>query len=141
MNPLLLSGLFEVGGKLIDRLLPDDDAKAQARIELLRMQQQGELAVMDAALRQAIAQTEVNKVEAASTDKFVSRWRPAVGWVCVAGLAYQFLAQPLLPWALHVVGVNAPELPAIDGNTLMVLLTGLLGLGGLRTVEKIKGAA
>lgn len=72
---------------------------------------------------------------------FRGGWRPAVGWVCVSGLVYQFLPQPLLPWFVSPTGSDVPPLPPIDGDALLVLLTGILGLGGLRTVERVKGKA
>lgn len=106
----------------------------------------------DAALQQA--QIAVNQVEASSADPFVRRWRPAVGWVCVGGLAYQFLLCPILPWAVKCLGillvlcgvhlpagVHLPMLPALNDGTLLSMLGGILGLGAYRTVEKVKGAS
>jgi hypothetical protein len=94
-----------------------------------------------------VSQTEINKVEAASNDKFTSRWRPSVGWVCVAGLAYQFVAYPFLIWgwaAMQAVGwisIGLMAPPEINIETLMVLLSAILGVGTLRTVDKIKGVS
>jgi hypothetical protein len=88
------------------------------------------------AITSSISSGEVNKIEAASTDRFVSGWRPAVGWVCAGGFAYTVLLQPLLPWLF-----GGGPLPDIPTEVLMTLLLGMLGLGGLRTAEKIKGAA
>lgn len=68
-------------------------------------------------------------------------WRPGSGWVCLFGLAYTFVLRPLLPWVLQVCGVTAPALPPIDAAELFVLLGGMLGLGGLRTKEKLAGKA
>ena len=59
----------------------------------------------------------------------------------MAGLAYQFIAQPLLPWCVALFGATVPPLPAIDNETLLVLLSGMLGLGGMRTFERVKGKA
>lgn len=132
--------LIPVLGTVIDKILPDPQAAAEAKLRALEMAQKGELAVLDADMRLALGQMEVNKVEA-STDLFRGGWRPAVGWVCVIGLGYQFILQPLLPWIVTVAGGHVPPLPAIDNETLMVLLTGMLGLGGLRTFERVKGRA
>lgn len=123
---------------VLDKVLPDATAAADAKLKMLELAQRGELAVLDADTRLALAQLEVNKVEA-GTDLFRGGWRPAVGWVCVLGLGYQLVLRPLLPWAVKVCGADVPDLPSIDTETLMVLLTGMLGLGGLRTFEKVKG--
>ena len=125
---------------VLDKVLPDATAAADAKLKALELAQRGELAVLDADTRLALAQLEVNKVEA-GTDLFRGGWRPAVGWVCVLGLGYQLVLRPLLPWAVKVCGADVPDLPNIDTETLMVLLTGMLGLGGLRTFEKVKGRA
>lgn len=126
--------------QIFDKVIPDPQAQADAKLKVMEMAQRGELAVLDADLKLALGQLEVNKVEA-GTDMFRGGWRPAVGWTCVFGLVYQFLMQPLLPWIVTVAGGHVPPLPAIDNETLMVLLTGMLGLGGLRTFERVKGRA
>jgi Holin of 3TMs, for gene-transfer release len=123
---------------IIDKILPDPGAAADAKLKVMEMAQRGELAALDAEMRLALGQLEVNKAEA-STDMFRGGWRPACGWVCAFGLAYNFLLRPLLPWFAKLVGFNVPDLPAIDTETLMVLLTGMLGLGGLRSFDKLKG--
>ncbi len=134
MWPLLASIL----PGLLDKILPDPGAAADAKLKVMELAQKGELAAMDADVRLALGQMEVNKAEA-STDLFRGGWRPACGWVCAFGLAYNFLLRPLLPWFAKLAGFNVPDLPAIDTDTLMVLLTGMLGLGGLRTFERVKG--
>lgn len=84
-------------------------------------------------------QMDVNKEEAKSTNWFVAGWRPAVGWVCTVGLGYQFLGLPLLSWISGVGGYPIP--PSLQVGDLMTILLGMLGLGGLRTYEKLNGAA
>jgi hypothetical protein len=123
---------------IIDKIIPDPQAAAEAKLKALELAQKGELAQLDADMKLALGQLEVNKVEA-GTDLFRGGWRPAVGWVCVSGLAYQFLIQPILPWFVALFGLTVPPLPSIDNDALMVLLTGMLGLGGLRTLERVKG--
>ena len=132
------AALIPVLGTIFDKIIPDPQQAAEAKLRAMELAQRGELAVLDADMRLALGQLEVNKAEA-TTDLFRGGWRPATGWVCVFGLAYQFLAQPLLPWVAAVLGFTVPPLPAIDNETLMVLLTGMLGLGGLRSWEKAKG--
>lgn len=92
---------------------------------------------LDASL--ALGQQEINKVEAASTNWFVAGWRPAAAWMCVAGLGYQFLAFPGLVWACINFGWKSP--PALDISTLNTLLFGMLGIGTMRTAEKVKGVS
>ena len=136
MWPLVIPAITQV----LDKIIPDPQAAADAKLKALELAQKGDLAALDAELRLALGQLEVNKAEA-TTVTFRGGWRPAVGWVCVVGLGYQFILQPLLPWVVALFGAQVPPLPAIDSETLMVLLTGMLGLGGLRTFERVKGKA
>ena len=127
---------------ILDKILPDPGAASDAKLKLMELAQKGELAALDAEMKLALGQLEVNKAEAASGSLFTGGWRPAVGWICAAGLAYEFLFAPLLPWLLlALAGKQLPPLPDLPMETLMTLLLGMLGLGGLRTVEKVKGVA
>lgn len=99
-----------------------------------------ERAQMAAALTIVQGQLDANRAEAASPSAFTSGWRPAIGWVCGAALAMQYIARPLVAWVGIVTGHPLPELPGIDDN-LWELMLGLLGLGGLRTFEKTRGVA
>lgn len=128
-----ISALFEVGSKVLDRVLPDPAQQAAAKLELLKLQQNGELA-------QISGQMEINKVEAASSSLFVSGWRPSVGWVCSAGFAVQFIIGPLAEWGSALAG-HPVKFPQMDTGTMMPLLLGMLGLGGLRTAEKLADKA
>ena len=122
---------------LLDKLIPDPEARAKAQLDLLKLQQDGAFKELDAQLQINLAQAEINKVEAASQNGFQAGWRPLAGYMCVAGLGYEFLLRPLLPWALTVSGVEAPPLPSLDG-VLFELVFGLLGLGTLRTADRWK---
>lgn len=126
---------------LIDKLIPDPQAAAAAKVKAMELAQNGELAHLDADLRLALGQIEVNKEEAKDPSLFKSGWRPSVGWLCVAGFGYMVIVRPLAPWVLTVVGLQVPPLPAIDTAEIGALLFGLLGLGGMRTAERIKGKA
>jgi hypothetical protein len=128
-----LSALLDIGGKVIDRVWPDPEKAAAAKLELFKMQQSGELAAM-------AGQMEINKVEAASSSLFVSGWRPAIGWVCGAGFAIQFVVGPLAEWGSAFYG-HPVKFPQMDTGTMMPLLLGMLGLGSLRTVEKLQDKA
>lgn len=123
---------LDILGKVIDRVLPDKAAADKAKAELLVMQTRGDL-------DQLMGQLEINKVEAAHQSIFVAGWRPASGWICNIGLVYTFLLQPLLTWASSIASIPVP--PAIPFDALYVLLGSLLGVGTLRTVDKIKGVS
>lgn len=140
MNPLLMGGLFDLAGKVFDKIFPDPKQAAEAKLKMFELQQQGELAVLQAETELATGQMEINKVEAGSDSFFKSGWRPAVGWICVFGLFYQFVFLPFATFFLALYEVHA-AMPAMDLNTLMTLLFGLLGLGGYRTIEKLKGVS
>jgi hypothetical protein len=128
-----LSALLDIGGKVIDRVWPDPEKAAAAKLELLKMQQSGELAII-------AGQLEINKVEAANPSVFVSGWRPFIGWVCGSGFAIQFVIGPMAEWGSALYG-NPVKFPQMDVGTMMPLLIGMLGLSGYRTAEKINGVA
>jgi hypothetical protein len=137
MNPLLLSGIFDIGKNLIERFFPDPAQKAAAALELARMQQNGELAQLAADTDLAKLQIQTNIEEAKSTNWFVSGWRPAVGWTCAGGLFYQIIARPIFGWVMqNLFGWTLP--PSLEMDTLMTVLFGMLGLGAMRSVEKVK---
>ena len=139
MNPLLLSGLFDLGKGLIDRLFPDPAAKAAAQLDLLKMQQAGELAQLAAETDLAKLQIQTNIEEAKSTNWWVAGWRPAIGWVCGAGLAYAALVEPFARFAAKVwFGYNG-DFPVIDTDLTLQVMLGMLGLGAMRSAERIKG--
>lgn len=131
----IIDGIF----KVIDRVLPDPQAKAAAQYKVLELQQAGEFKQIETDLQLALGQIEVNKIEASAPDLFRGGWRPAVGWSCVIGLLYTYLGQPLLSWASGIWNVPAP--PSLDLGDLLILLGGMLGLGGMRTMERLKGKA
>lgn len=132
------TALLEVGGKIIDRIWPDPATRDAAKLELFKAQQAGDLQAAQQVFELAKAQIAVNQQEAASASLFIAGWRPAVGWVCVVALCYQYVVAPLAPWLLNAFGVNVPKLPGLD-DTLWQLLAGMLGFGSLRTFEKVKG--
>lgn len=126
--------------KIIDKVVPDPAAKAEAQLKLAELAQSGELAHLTAEVSLAAQQGDVNKIEAASTSLFVSGWRPAVGWICGAGMASTFVVGPFFTWISALAGHPTPW-PALDTGTLMSCLMGMLGLGGMRTYEKLNGVA
>lgn len=136
-----LLALLPVVGNILDKIIPDPAQKAEAQLKMLEMAQKGEMAVLDADLKIALGQIETNKIEAASAGLYKGGWRPGAGWICVAGLGYTFLLRPLLPWFATLAGFDVPPLPPIDTMELIALLGGMLGLGGFRTYERVKGKA
>ena len=136
----LATALIPALSNVLDRAIPDPEQKAKAQLELLRLQQEGAFKELDAELQVNLAQAQINEAEAQQSDFFRGGWRPAAGWACVFGLAYEFMLRPLLPWALAVAGAEGiPELPSLDG-VLFELLFGMLGLGTLRTADRWKRA-
>ena len=135
-----ITAALDLGGKLIERLIPDPAAKSAAALALLQLQQSGELAAMTNDTELAKGQLQVDAIEAASPATFTSGWRPFVGWVCGTGLASQFLIAPFATWAAALLG-HPITYPALDIGTLLTLLLGMLGLGAARTVEKLNGVA
>lgn len=128
----ILGAVLPVIGTVLDRLIPDEAAKAKAKAEM-------EAALLDAANKGMLAQLDVNKVEAAHRSVFVAGWRPFVGWTCGAALCWHFVLQDLIVFAAAWAGRPVPLLPELDTDTLLTVLLGMLGLGGLRSFEKVKG--
>lgn len=131
MDPI--SSIAGLANTLITKIWPDPKDQASAEALLIKTQ-------MDAALAQAQQQIDINKIEAASTNVFVSGWRPFVGWACGAAFAGHFIVIPSLNWIVQLFG-HAPIIVPFDMSTLSTVLMGLLGLGTMRSVEKIAGVA
>ena len=143
MNPAVLSALLEMGRTFVDRMFPDKVQQAKERAEAEQQVREwaleAEQYVTEKLQISDANQIEVNKIEAASSDKFKSRWRPGAGWVCVFGLAYQLLIWPILSFVSDIF--HGPMPPQLDAATLMSLMSGLLGLGVYRTYEKKSGVS
>ncbi len=135
-----LLALLPTLSDILDKILPDKGAADAAKLKLVELAQQGELAKLNADITLATGQMEINKVEAASTRLFVAGWRPFVGWICGLTIGFKYVGGPLLSMLLQAVG-HPVTLPVIPAEDLWPVLGGLLGLGGMRTVEKVKGAA
>ena len=117
---------------LLDKFIEDKDQKAALAHEIATM---GEKHSQEALL----AQLEINSAEAASGSLFKGGWRPFVGWTCGIAFAYHFVIQPLLIFIFAYAGLETPDLPQFDVGTLLPVLGGMLGIGGLRSYEKTKG--
>ena len=126
----VLPSVMEVAG----RFLPEDKEKRAAAERDIRAKLTDSLAQVD------LAQLGINKVEAAHRSMFVAGWRPFIGWTCGVALMYTYVLQPILVFGLAQAGYLV-ELPRMDLGELMPVLMGMLGLGGLRSWEKVKGVA
>lgn len=141
--PGVLPTVTETAKILVDRLVPDPTAREQAQREIELAISQREIAITEALSKQSEAQSAINLAEAQGNDRFSSRWRPAAAWVCVGGLAYQFLLAPMLTWFGAVLSVALdiafPAPPQLQVSDFMPLLIGMLGLGAMRTYERTTG--
>ena len=123
---------------IIDKVIPDPAQRDKAKLGVLTLQQNGQLEELKATIQLALAQAQLDNTEASSPSLFKSGWRPFIGWTCGGGLFYQFIFRPIGGWIIEN-WVHWPLPPSLDLTTLMPLLFGMLGLGAMRTVEKIKG--
>lgn len=148
LNPF--APIFDLIDTAVDKIFPDADAEQKRKADKFMAELKGKMTL-------ALGQIETNKVEAAHSSVFVSGWRPFIGWVCGAGLAYSFLVYPLLLWVFGLlqasevipmfiiakdgakVVVTAP--PPVEIGVIFSLVTGMLGLGATRSYEKKQGVA
>lgn len=135
-----LALLMPFASDLIKKLFPDPAAQADAQLKLMQLAQTGELAQLQSVTDLAKAQAGINQVEAGSTRLFVAGWRPFIGWICGAALGFKYIGGPLLLMIGQAAGF-AVELPDLGVSDLMPVLMAMLGLGAMRTYEKVKGAA
>lgn len=134
-----IGSIADFAGKVLDKVFPDPDAAARAKLELFKAQQAGELQELAAQWENAKAQLAVNEAEAQNASVFVSGWRPFVGWTCGVSFAYKFVIAPFVVLILTAVG-NPITLPVLDFTEMSTILLGMLGLGAMRSFEKVKGA-
>jgi len=136
MNPLGIGAIIDSVGKVASDLITTDKERIELELEGRRIDQATDL-----------AQMEVNKTEAQNQNLFVAGWRPAIGWVGALAMAYQFLLYPLLVWAWvwlqaeQIVPQDIKPPPMLDTEALWVILSGMLGIAGMRSFEKTRGVA
>jgi len=143
LNPF--SSIIELGQSVIERIWPDANTRAIEMRKLKELEQKGDLAELQAHVQRMVGQLGVNKVEASHPSIFVAGWRPFIGWVGGLSLAYAGILHPLLAWlwtALQAMGyitagVTAP--PLIASGILGTIVTGMLGIGTMRSYDKTKG--
>lgn len=128
----MLQALIGPVAGLLDKFIEDKDQKAQLAHDIATMAERH--------MHEAnMGQIEINKAEAQHRSMFVAGWRPFLGWGLSFAMIWHFVLAPVTIFGFAYAGVPAPELPVFDMNSLMTVLLGMLGLGGLRTVEKVKG--
>ena len=130
MNPLVLGPLLEFGKSILDRFVEDPTKKREMELEVFKMAAEGEL-------KQIIAQLEINAREAQHQSIWVAGWRPFFGWASGVAFIYSTILQPVLAWYATSKGITVP--PELNMDLLWVVITGILGIGGLRTYEKKLG--
>jgi hypothetical protein len=139
MNAILSAAIEGILKPVLD-LIPNANERSRAK-------EAAERQLLDMVAKAASEQAETNKIEAAHKSLFVAGWRPFIGWVCGSAFAYHYIVQPFATTIASVVSqwVELPfdvtQLPSLDMDTLLTVLLGMLGLGGLRTLEKVKGCA
>lgn len=129
--------IIATGLKIIDKVLPDAEAKEAAKLELMRLHQAGEFKIIDTIAESDKNQSEINKIEAASENLYKSGARPFILWVCGFALCYHFILQPFLAFIFAMLQRDI-ILPIFDMDSLNTVLMGMLGLGGMRSFDKIK---
>ncbi len=128
----MLNILLPLISTVIDRVIPDKNGAEKAKQAI-------EAELIANATQLNLAQAETNKIEAAHRTVWVAGWRPFIGWVCGVAMAWHFVGVPLIMFLAAWSGTVIPELPVFDMSSLMTVLMGLLGLGSMRTFEKMKG--
>tara|TARA_B100000676_G_scaffold234787_1_gene234389 strand:+ start:376 stop:756 length:381 start_codon:yes stop_codon:yes gene_type:complete len=123
----MIKDLINPVSKILDKFVSDKDLKTKLEHEI-------QLEIQKA----NYAQIEVNKAEAQHRSVFVAGWRPFIGWICAVAMAYHFVLQPIIVFAFSANGVDY-SLPEFDMGSLMTVVLGILGLGGMRSFEKYKG--
>lgn len=140
-----LTAAFDIGKSVIERIWPDPAKQAEEIRKLEELHQQGDLAQLNAHVQLMLGQLEVNKMEAQHKSIFVAGWRPFIGWVGGLALAWQFVIYPMLMWIWKIAeasghipaGISPP--PILETGALFAMITGMLGIGTMRSFDKSKG--
>jgi len=130
MNPLGLASIIDTVGQVADDLITTDQERLELDIERRRI---------DAGLLQKVHET--NTAEAQHRTLFVAGWRPAIGWIGAIALSYNFILHPLLAWANAIWSFAPNTPPMIQSEELYAIVTGMLGIAGMRSFEKYQGVA
>lgn len=132
LNVPILGDIIREAGGVLRELVPDADKRMELELRLAELAQRAE----ERETSLLLAQTEINKTEAASSNLFVAGWRPFIGWVCGGSLAYTWVLAPILKTLFHL-----QELPIIPPDQIYPIVLAMLGIAGMRSFEKTKGVA
>lgn len=127
----IIGDIINIVGDILDKVIPDKDAREKAKHEI-------EMTLVSQDFHLRMGQLDINKEEAKHQSVFVAGWRPAIGWCGAIALFYHFIGFSLMEWILKVTNSGIVP-PAINSDNLMELVLGILGLGGMRSYERIKG--
>lgn len=127
--------IIGIVGKVVDKVIPDPAMKAKLQLDLATLADQENVR----AHAEMMGQIGTNTEEAKNANMFVAGWRPAVGWIGAVGIGYSFVLEPFANWIAKVVFAYGGTFPVLDTGQLMALVTGMLGFGTMRAVEKIQG--
>lgn len=136
-----IGSLFDFGSKVLDKIFPDPVKAQEAKLELFKLQQTGELAQLAADTDLAKGQLDVNKEEAKSSSLFVAGWRPFIGWVCGVAFAMNFVVGPVATFGYALWTGNTLLWPTLAVETFLPVLLGMLGLGAYRSYDKKQGTS
>lgn len=128
-------------GDIVDQVVVDKDKKLQAKVDLERLKIEMTDSSEQRLHEQMMGQIGVNTEEAKSESIFVAGWRPAIGWVGAVGIGYSFVVEPIMSWGARVFANYDGTFPSLNYSELMILVAGMLGFGGFRSFEKVKGVA
>lgn len=135
-----IGAVLNLGQSLIERIWPDPEKQAIELRKLKELEQKGDLAELKAHVNLMVAQLKVNEQEAGHDSIFVAGWRPFIGWTGGAALAYQFVVYPLLLWGWALLGNDPAEAPPVlESGALFSIVTAMLGVGGMRSFDKLRG--
>ena len=138
--PFPLLGVLGIVSDVISKIIPDPQAAAAAKIKLFELTQAGELKELDANLQIALAQLDVNKAEALG-GPYRGGWRPFIGWTCGVAFAFNYVLLPLSQSVALYLGFKGLLPAPLDVATMMPVMMGMLGLGGMRSFERSQGKA
>jgi hypothetical protein len=136
---MILGAIIPAIAGILDKIIPDKNAAEAGKLKLAALAAEGKLKELEVFAQLDTAQMATNTAEGSSAHLFVAGWRPFVGWVCGTALAWAYILRPFIVFVAGVFHYPLPPLPEIGLAELSPILMGMLGLGGMRTYERISG--